>query len=182
MASDALRRLAARISDLSIFAGSTGSAGSTKLKTAKNCDFSGSDPGTQGGFGTGSTGSTSQPFGTHGTHPEYGVGSTIASKKMINFYGLSGDGTLGTLGTHENNEVAGSAGAAELTAEVSDATIHRRRPPSWSDPGDMPQAGDRCNCCGGSEWWIEGGPVKRGWRCNRCHPAPVPFGLRRVTT
>lgn len=48
------------------------------------------------------------------------------------------------------------------------------RSPSWADPGDMPRPGDRCNRCRGGTWWTEASEA-RGWRCNRCHPAPHPF-------
>lgn len=72
--------------------------------------------------------------------------------------------------------------ARELTPERLDPTIHRMRPPDWSDARDEPQAGDRCSTCRGSQWWTEGGLTKLGWRCCRCRPPHTAIGVHRVQT
>lgn len=72
--------------------------------------------------------------------------------------------------------------ALELAPERLDPTIHRMRPPDWSDPRDEPRSGDRCSACRGSQWWTEGGLTKLGWRCCRCRPPHTAIGVHRVQT
>lgn len=45
-----------------------------------------------------------------------------------------------------------------------------KRPPSWADPGAIPQPGAWCGCCLGRRWWCEV-RVPLGWRCWTCHPS-----------
>lgn len=71
--------------------------------------------------------------------------------------------------------------ASPLTYGETTVVAIRRRPPSWSDPHDAPQPGDRCNCCRQGRWWAEiEDPL--GWRCGTCHPPAVTLGLRQVRT
>jgi hypothetical protein len=49
-----------------------------------------------------------------------------------------------------------------------------QRPPSWSDPEDVPSSGAWCGCCGrfdrsGGRWWREA-EAPSGWCCWTCHP------------
>jgi hypothetical protein len=49
-----------------------------------------------------------------------------------------------------------------------------QRPPSWSDPEDVPSPGAWCSCCGrfersGGRWWREA-EAPSGWCCWTCHP------------
>ena len=48
------------------------------------------------------------------------------------------------------------------------------RPPSWSEPEDVPVAGDRC-VCGGRRWWCDA-EAPRCWWCWACHPPDPPPG------
>ena len=198
MASDALRRLAARISDLSIFAGSTGSAGSTTPKSAADCGFSGSDLEPLGGFHRGSTTLAADPLGTRGTRVEPVTGSILDIQKTADCCGYFDGGTPGTLGTHENEKDGNATGfaagikspdrplvrlgpAAHTTFTGSpNGAGGARRPPAWAELRDMPHPGDRCHCCHGSLWWTET-DEPLGWRCWTCHPPHDP-SVRQVRT
>jgi hypothetical protein len=72
------------------------------------------------------------------------------------------------------------ASAALGREPQGNGAVKTRRPPSWSDPRDMPRPGDCCSSCHGGTWWTEDvGP--RGWRCGICHPPPIP-NVRQVPT
>ena len=86
-------------------------------------------------------------------------------------------GDCGGFGAHPTTPLAPSPEAA-ASARISGARAGIKRPPSWSDPQDVPPPGAWCGCCGrfsgiGGRWWREAAEPK-GWRCWTCHP-PVPL-------
>jgi hypothetical protein len=59
----------------------------------------------------------------------------------------------------------------EGAAPASDAALPAThiRPPSWSDPANVPTSGARCYCCKFATWWTEA-KNPTGWCCAICHP------------
>ena len=84
------------------------------------------------------------------------------------------------------------AALAELRGELGHAWGYRRQPTSrttspllaeprlrapWSADVLAPPVGAMCSRCGSAQWWSERPPERvQGWRCARCHPAPVEAG------
>jgi hypothetical protein len=178
MASEALRRLAARVADLSIFAGPLGPVDKDESQNAAGPaaqpvpppDLAWLSPqahtvfdGSPGGVVT---------IRTRQPDKSWSAPKPLSQHNVILF----------------PSDRIKPASAALGREPQDNGAVRARRPPSWSDPRDEPQPGDACICCDGGTWWTEDA-APRGWRCGPCHPPPGPHahatsdtGLRWVET
>lgn len=73
------------------------------------------------------------------------------------------DGRRLTVAPRTVDELAESGLLPQLPQEQGEM----QRPPSWSDPEDVPPPGAWCGCC--ARWWREA-EAPSGWCCWTCHP------------
>jgi hypothetical protein len=84
------------------------------------------------------------------------------------------DGRRTTVAPHIVASLAEAGLLPPVAAGAGGGCLQLRRPPSWSDPADLPQPGEWCTCCSrftraGGRWWREA-EAPLGWRCWTCHP------------